>query len=199
MEYAVRLSTFNHGCGEVELSKYSDLKQSNNIIYLLERQYETTGMTLLKTAANELRRLYDLLDLKATKLENNGDDTVTVRMGIVMKSTVAYFGVTQNELTSSDRTLKVLLPRHVAIYVARQITDLSTTQIGAWFGNRDHTSILHACNKIDKQVKGNNTQIQKYVSELSELCRKEAVLERDRIKESLCQTKPMLILTQSAP
>ena len=178
---------FRQDIGEVELSKYSDLKQSNNIVYLLERQYETTGLTLLKTAADELRRLYDILDLKAAKMQNEDDAIVTIRMGIVIKTAIKYFGITQNQLTSSDRTLKVLLPRHVSIYVARKITDLSTTQIGAWFGNRDHTTILHAIGKIEKLLSKKNVQIQKYVDELSELCRREAVLERSRVKEATCR------------
>ena len=44
-------------------------------------------------------------------------------------------------------------PRQIAMYICREMTDLSLPKIGASFGGRDHTTVLHACEKISKQIK----------------------------------------------
>ena len=58
-----------------------------------------------------------------------------------------------SELSSHRRTASVVKARHVAIYLCRQMTSLSLPDIGRHFGNRNHTSILHACRRVEEQVK----------------------------------------------
>ena len=64
----------------------------------------------------------------------------------------SYFRVEPSQLQSQQRFHKVLVPRQVGMYLARQLTDLSLDQIGAYFGNRDHTTVLHACRKIQEAL-----------------------------------------------
>jgi chromosomal replication initiator protein len=59
-----------------------------------------------------------------------------------------YFRVETRQLQSPQRYQSVVLPRQVGMYLARQLTDLSLEQIGAYFGGRDHSTVLHACRKI---------------------------------------------------
>lgn len=59
-----------------------------------------------------------------------------------------YFGITIAEIDSARRTLKVVYPRQIAAYLSRILTTKSYPEIGRRFGDRDHTTILHACNKI---------------------------------------------------
>jgi hypothetical protein len=60
-----------------------------------------------------------------------------------------YYGVTRADLMSERRMKELIRPRHVAIYLAKQLTPLSLPSIGRRFGGRDHTTILHAVRKIE--------------------------------------------------
>jgi len=59
-----------------------------------------------------------------------------------------YFQVEPRQLQSRQRSPGTLLPRQVGMYLARQLTELSLQQIGAYFGGRDHSTVLHACRKV---------------------------------------------------
>ena len=56
------------------------------------------------------------------------------------------------QLQGRDRSRQALLPRQVGMYLARQLTRLSLEQIGAYFGGRDHSTVLHACRKVEQAI-----------------------------------------------
>ncbi|MFN4259809.1 MAG: helix-turn-helix domain-containing protein [Gemmataceae bacterium] len=60
-----------------------------------------------------------------------------------------YFQVPLREIRSVRRSRDVLLPRQISMYLARQLTELSLEQIGTYFGDRDHATVLHACQKVE--------------------------------------------------
>jgi chromosomal replication initiator protein len=60
-----------------------------------------------------------------------------------------YFRVEPRQLQSRHRSRQVLLPRQVGMYLARQLTGLSLGQIGEYFGGRDHSTVLHACRRVE--------------------------------------------------
>jgi chromosomal replication initiator protein len=55
-------------------------------------------------------------------------------------------------MQSASRSRQALLPRQVGMYLARRLTGLSLQQIGAFFGGRDHTTVLHACRKVERAL-----------------------------------------------
>jgi chromosomal replication initiator protein len=63
-----------------------------------------------------------------------------------------YFQVEPRQLQSRARTRGTLLPRQVGMYLARELTGLSLQQIGAYFGGRDHSTVLHACRKVEQAL-----------------------------------------------
>lgn len=63
-----------------------------------------------------------------------------------------YFRVKLAALRSRRRSRDALLPRQVGMYLARQLTQLSLQQIGAFFGGRDHSTVLHACRKVEESL-----------------------------------------------
>lgn len=71
-----------------------------------------------------------------------------------------YFNINEKDMTSSKRSNDVAYPRQIAMYLCRDIADLSYKQIGLDFGKRDHTTVMHACNKIESEIKNdvNNTK-----------------------------------------
>jgi chromosomal replication initiator protein len=64
----------------------------------------------------------------------------------------ACFAVPPRRLTSRQRTRNVVMPRQVGMYLARQLTGSSLQEIGASFGGHDHTTVLHACRKIERAL-----------------------------------------------
>lgn len=63
-----------------------------------------------------------------------------------------YFNITEKEMDSSRKTKKIVYPRQIAMYLVREMTDLSLPRIGEIFGNRDHSTVLHNCDKITKEI-----------------------------------------------
>ncbi len=63
-----------------------------------------------------------------------------------------YFRVEPRQLQGPSRTRGVMLPRQVGMYLARRLTPLSLEQIGAYFGGRDHSTVLHACRKVEEAL-----------------------------------------------
>ena len=71
----------------------------------------------------------------------------------VQKSVAHRFSVTVPELLSPSRKKNIALPRHIAMYLARKLTLVSFPEIGERFGGRDHSSVMAACKKIEKNMK----------------------------------------------
>jgi chromosomal replication initiator protein len=63
-----------------------------------------------------------------------------------------YFRVDPSQLQGPSRTRGVLWPRQVGMYLARRLTALSLEQIGSFFGGRDHSTVLHACRKVEEAL-----------------------------------------------
>ncbi len=71
-----------------------------------------------------------------------------------------YFSVDSHDLIGAKRSNDVTFPRQIAMYLCRNVAQMSLPQIGNDFGKRDHTTVMHACNKIDKEIKSNsNTKL----------------------------------------
>jgi chromosomal replication initiator protein len=64
----------------------------------------------------------------------------------------ACFQVNRDQMQSRRRWRNALLPRQVGMYLARQLTPLSLQEIGSYFGGRDHSTVLHACRKVEQAM-----------------------------------------------
>ena len=69
--------------------------------------------------------------------------------------TAKYFNVTIEDIDSKKRTKAISLPRQVAMYLTRDLTDLSLPKIGEEFGGRDHSTVIHACQKVNEEMEAN--------------------------------------------
>ncbi len=71
-----------------------------------------------------------------------------------------YFSVSPADLRGSKRSNDITFPRQIAMYLCRNVAQMSLPQIGIDFGKRDHTTVMHAVNKIEKEIKTNsNTRL----------------------------------------
>ncbi|HNX69226.1 MAG TPA: chromosomal replication initiator protein DnaA [Candidatus Omnitrophota bacterium] len=69
----------------------------------------------------------------------------------IQKVVADYFNVKVSDLRSKKRTLSIVKPRQIAMYLVRELTGHSLPEIGEFFGGKDHTTVLHSCNKIAKE------------------------------------------------
>lgn len=68
----------------------------------------------------------------------------------IQDAVAEYYGVQKEEFLSKKRTKSIAFPRHIAMYLARELTDNSLPKIGEVFGGRDHTTVIHAHEKISR-------------------------------------------------
>jgi len=86
----------------------------------------------------------------------------------ILEATTKLFGLSREELLSASRTRPLVIARQIAMYVCRELTDLSFPQIAKAFGKSDHTTVIHAVQKIEKLM-GEKRQIYDQVNELTQL------------------------------
>lgn len=91
--------------------------------------------------------------LKET-FSQEGEKRVTIEL--IQKKVAEYFDIRISDMTTKRRTQAIAHPRQIAMYLSRNLTDFSLSQIGEAFGGRDHTTVLHACEKIQQSLKINS-------------------------------------------
>ncbi len=82
-------------------------------------------------------------------------DDIVITSEYIKEVTAKYFNITVEDIDSKKRTRSISLPRQVAMYITREITDLSLPKIGDEFGGRDHSTVIHACQKIAEEMTTN--------------------------------------------
>ncbi|WP_411567173.1 chromosomal replication initiator protein DnaA [Raineyella sp. LH-20] len=93
--------------------------------------------------------------------------------GLIMAQTAGYFGLSVDELCSASRTQNIATARQIAMYLCRELTDLSLPKIGQQFGGRDHTTVMHAERKI-RQLLSERREVYTQVTELTTRIRQKA-------------------------
>lgn len=93
------------------------------------------------------------------------DDIVAQKQKVISSEYIQdvvgkYFNVDPQDLVGAKRSNDVTFPRQIAMYLCRNVAQMSMPQIGRDFGKRDHSTVMHACDKIEKEIKTNsNTKL----------------------------------------
>ena len=82
-------------------------------------------------------------------------EDIIITSEYIKEVTAKYFNITVEDMNSKKRTRAISLPRQVAMYITRDITDLSLPRIGDEFGGRDHSTVIHGCQKITEEMENN--------------------------------------------
>ena len=83
-----------------------------------------------------------------------------ISSSFIQETVAKYFNIDPKDIAGAKRSNDIVFPRQIAMYLCRTVPQLSLPQIGKDFGNRDHTTVMHACNKIEKEIKENkNTKL----------------------------------------
>jgi len=88
-----------------------------------------------------------------------------ITVTLIQSKVAEQFGLRIDEFKSKRKTRNVAFPRQVAMYLCRELTDLSLPKIGEEFGGRDHTTVIHAHEKISADIK-RDTQLETLITQL---------------------------------
>jgi chromosomal replication initiator protein len=119
----------------------SNIRELEGALIRVVAYSKLVGKEVDETVAKEV--LKDLI------VENQKKITVD----LIQRMVADYFEVRPSDMTAKRRSRSVAYPRHIAMYLSREMTTLSFPELGEQFGGRDHTTVLHACEKIKKDIK----------------------------------------------
>lgn len=125
----------------------------------------TTNVRDLEASLTKLIAYADLVDKNITLdiaqqqlrdvFSNPRQSNITIEM--IQRVVAEYFALSVGELKGKKRTKAIAFPRQVAMYIVREMTEFSTTEVGLEFGGRDHTTVMHACQRVESRMKTDPT------------------------------------------
>jgi chromosomal replication initiator protein len=136
-----------------------DLYINEDVLTLIASRIKTNireleGSLVRLKAVSELMNVEIEVDLvKEQLMFPNSENEKEISIESVAKATAQYFRVPLADLKSKGRNQDITKARHVAMYLARKIVNAKQQEIGAYFGGRDHSSVIHAVNAITDKVK----------------------------------------------
>ena len=95
------------------------------------------------------------------------EDEKKITIELIQEGVARYFDIRVSDMRNKKRTKTIVYPRQVAMYLSRDLTDCSLPEIGEQFGGRDHSTVLHAYEKIKKDIKSKNN-IEETVNKIKE-------------------------------
>ena len=136
---------------------------------------ELEGALIRVTAFASLNRQQVDLSLAEIVLKDlipeGGEAQIT--SGMIMAQTASYFDISIDDLCGASRTQQLVNARQIAMYLCRELTDLSLPKIGQQFGGRDHTTVMHAERKI-RTLMGERRSLFNQVTELTNRIKQQA-------------------------
>lgn len=123
----------------------------------------TSSIRALESALANLRMVYEIynepISIKHVKehLKHLFDEETNrkVTPNDIMTKVSSLYNVSVEELISKSRQSRIVTPRFISMYIIRQLTDMTTTDIGKQFGDRDHSTVVNAINKIEEDMRTN--------------------------------------------
>ena len=115
---------------------------------------ELEGALIRVTAYASINKLQVDLPVAEMVLKDlvSTQDTGNITAALIIGQTADYFGITIEDLYSANRSRTIVTARHIAMYLCREMTDLSLPKIGREFGGRDHTTVMSADKKVRTQM-----------------------------------------------
>jgi chromosomal replication initiator protein len=125
----------------------------------------TTNVRDLESALTKLIAYTDLvnktitLDIAKQLLKDafSNPKQSNITIDLIQRVVANYFSLSPNELRGKKRLKTIVFPRQLAMYISREMTEFSTTEIGLEFGGKDHTTVMHACQRVESRMKSDPT------------------------------------------
>ncbi len=103
--------------------------------------------------------------IEALKDMFNNSKAVVINSKTIQEAVSRYFHLKTDELKSKRRSRDVSFPRQIAMYLCREMTDMSLPKVGDEFGGRDHTTVIHACEKINQDM-ANSAELRRTIEDI---------------------------------
>lgn len=118
---------------------------------------ELEGALTKIVAKSRLEKKYIDLDLAQELLRDyiTQDGPKEVTPQLIISTVAEHFGITTIEIASQKKNKEIVLPRQIAMYLCREMTEVALITIGKFMGGRDHTTVIHGCEKISTEIKKN--------------------------------------------
>jgi len=117
----------------------SNIRELEGCLIRLGAQASLTGRPIDREMAKNILR--DLIE----------EDEKPITGEHIQKIVCEYFGIKTNDIKAKKRTKEVALPRQIAMYITKKITDMSLSDIGKGFGGKDHATVIYACKQIEEK------------------------------------------------
>jgi len=176
MDYELRHKILQKRANEACIET-KGLDISDTVLAFLSERLTESGREL-EGAVHRLRASYQLTDEPVT-LETaeqivrdlmRGAEPRRVRIDDILRTVSKHYGVNRGDLLSGRRNRSIVRPRQIGMYLAKLLTSRSLPEIGRRFGNRDHTTVLHAIRKIE-QLMNDDNQLREEIELLKRLLR----------------------------
>ncbi|MBR2214317.1 MAG: chromosomal replication initiator protein DnaA [Selenomonadaceae bacterium] len=114
---------------------------------------ELEGALTRAVAFSSLTKQTITVDVAAEALKNifPGGNDKPLTIELIQEVVAGFYKVKMEDLSAKKRTRQIAFPRQIAMYLCRELMDASLPQIGQAFGGRDHSTVIHACEKIAKE------------------------------------------------
>ena len=109
------------------------------------------------------------LDIAKEQLKHiisSNNDTSGISIDLIIKVVSNYFNVSPSEIKGKNKNQSVVLPRQIAMYLCRKLTDYSTTEIGNEFGGKEHTTVMYNVQKMEARLKSSEKEINSVIDKL---------------------------------
>ncbi len=97
------------------------------------------------------------IEMAQKAIDDIRGETKVISSAYIQDVVAKYYNISVNDLKGQKRSADVTFPRQIAMYLCRNVAQMSMPQIGRDFGNRDHSTVMYACDKIEKEIKSNET------------------------------------------
>lgn len=159
-------------------AELENIEMPNEVIQTVAISIDN-NIRMIEGAFNRIVAYADLMhmpiDMKVTAkiLEDFGSHTrQNITIENITNHICNFFNLQKEDLIGKKRPKNIAMPRQIAMYLCRTLTDSSLPKIGQYFGGRDHTTVIHACEKIDKlrkEDKSFDNQIQQFEEKIRSL------------------------------
>jgi len=105
---------------------------------------------------------------------NSNNDSSVISIDLIVKTVSSYFNVSPFDIKGKSKSQSVVLPRQIAMYLCRKLTDLSTTEIGLDFGGKNHTTVMYNVQKVESKIKATDSDLSTVISKLESQIKNEA-------------------------
>jgi len=93
------------------------------------------------------------------------NQTPEITVPYIQQIVASHYNVTTADLSGRKRTQSIVLPRQIAMYLSRKLLDISLPDVGTYFGGRDHSTVIHSCEKIANEIEA-DTKLRDIVNDL---------------------------------